>query len=172
MIDDCTADPCRFLPSTCPSPMPPNTTCHVNYCAHAVSTRSGREVAICGAVWVDVAGDREVCGTFRDEPYTLIGYEHDTLYEGYKEGHAENLIISDNEYADNCKIYFDRPAGGKTVGLRRSVWLWAGAAGGLVLVVVMGLALVYLRDGVGTGVLCSAGIKPLLAGRMHVTPLR
>lgn len=122
----CTADPCRLLPNTCPSPMPPNTTCHANFCAHAVSTRSGRPVAVCGAVWVDEEEDREVCGTFKDEHYTLTGYD---------ELHAKYMAMYE-------RLYARQAVGGGN-------WLWVGAACGLVLLLVVGLAAVhrYLRVG-------------------------
>ncbi len=142
MIAYCGMDPCSFVPSTCPSPMPPNITCYDNYCGPAVSTRSGRPVEICGAVWVDDAADIEQCGNYRKEPYTRPEYDGYYSAEVQAKPAAEHeaiVIDYDHDYVG--------PAVSKTAGPRRSVWVWAGAAGGLVLVVVVGLAVVYTRDG-------------------------
>ncbi len=123
----CAADPCRFLSSTCPAPMPRNATCHDNSYGDAVSTRSGRPVAICGAVWVDEAADREVCGTFDDEPYKLIRYEHHELYVKY------------------WALYAAYSGKGKHGVWGGAKWVGAGAASGLLLLVVVGLVAVCLR---------------------------
>ncbi len=117
--------------------MPPNATCHANYCFSAVVTRSGRLVTNCGAVWVDEAGDREheVCGTFKDENFTSVGYA-----EWYAEWYAEMQA----KYAANNRAAVDAfyvwPEDAEAFVRWRSVWVWVTATGCLVSVLVVGLA--------------------------------
>ncbi len=75
----------------------------------------------CGAVWVDEAEDREVCGTFTDEPYELADCEGSMAYVGVRLGRIRQ-------------------------GAVRLRWAWAGAVGCMV---VAALAVAYVWGGHG-----------------------